>query len=77
MRVQALASELAVEGLDERIVRWFARPGEVQGDIALVRPEIEIARDELTALIDPDRSGEANLAADTAQVLARRRRRGS
>jgi hypothetical protein len=69
MRVQAFAAELAVEGLDERVVGGFAGSGEVARDIALIGPEIEIARHELAALVDPDCSGEANLAADTLKDL--------
>ena len=33
----------------------LAGPGEVQVDTALVGPQVEITRDELAALIDPDR----------------------
>ena len=56
MRVQAFCPELAVERFDEGVVGWFAGPGEVKGDAALVRPQIQVARHELGALVDPDRS---------------------
>ena len=35
VRVQALRSELAVEGLDEAVIGRFSEPREVQGDIAI------------------------------------------
>jgi len=62
--VQTLRPELAVERLDERVVGRFAQPREVEHDIPLVGPQIEVARDELRALIDPDRLRIAMLAAD-------------
>ena len=53
--VQALRPELAVERLDERIVRSPAGSAEVERDAAGVRPQIQVARDELAALVDVDR----------------------
>ena len=53
VRVQAFGAELAVEGLDEGVVGRFARPREVEDDAALIGPQIEIARHELAALIEP------------------------
>ena len=47
VRVQAFGPELPVERLDEAIVRWLARPREVENDVALIGPQIEVARDEL------------------------------
>ncbi len=47
MRVQALRSKLAIEGLDEAVVRRLARPGEVEDDARLISPEVEVPRDEL------------------------------
>ena len=64
MRVQALRSELAIEGLDEAVVRRLARPGEVEDDALLISPEVEVPRDELGALIDTDRLGIADALAD-------------
>jgi hypothetical protein len=55
MRIQALTAELAVERFDKRIVGWFAWAGEVERDIPLIGPKIEIARDKLAALVDADR----------------------
>lgn len=55
MGVEAFAAELAVERLDEGVIRWLARPGEVQLDAALIGPQVEIAGDELRSLVDPDR----------------------
>ncbi len=40
---------------DERIVGQFSRPREVERNAALIGPQVEITRDELSALIDPDR----------------------
>ncbi len=42
MRVQALGSEPAVEGLNERVVRRLARPGEVEHHPIPVSPKIEV-----------------------------------
>lgn len=36
--VQSFCPDLAVEGLGEGIVRWLARPAEVQGHAMLERP---------------------------------------
>ncbi|MET4690198.1 hypothetical protein ABIA22_006563 [Sinorhizobium fredii] len=55
VRVQALRPELAVERLDKGIVGRLAWSREVQLDVALIGPQIEVAGDELAALIDPDR----------------------
>ena len=65
--VQAFRPELAVEGLDERIVRRLSRPQEVKRHSFHVCPQIELARDKLAALIDPDRRGIADLGADSFQ----------
>jgi hypothetical protein len=63
MRVEALGPRSAIERLNERIVGWFARPTEVEGHVVLIRPQIEVARDELGALIDADRVWIADLRA--------------
>jgi hypothetical protein len=52
--IQALHPEASVEGLDERVVGRLACATEVERDAVLVCPEIEIARDELGAQINPD-----------------------
>lgn len=62
--VQALRPELAIEGLDEAVVRRLARPGEVEDDALLISPEVEVPRDELGALIYTDRLGIADAPAD-------------
>lgn len=54
MRVQAFRAKSAVERLDEGIVGRLTWPGEVERDVVLIRPEIEIARHKLAALVDPD-----------------------
>lgn len=61
--VQALVAKPAIEALDEGVVGWFARPREIERDAAGVGPQIQVARDRLAALIDPDRRGIAYLAA--------------
>jgi hypothetical protein len=58
MRVQAFASELAVERFDEAVVGRLAWPREVQHDTLLVSPYIEIAGNELRS---PGRRGSAAL----------------
>ena len=68
MGVEALRPELAVERLDERVVGWLALPGEVEHDILLISPQVEVARDELGTLVDADR---ARIAALTAHPLER------
>ncbi len=45
--VQVFAAQLAVERLDERIVCGLTRAGEVHDHIALVSPQIHVARNEL------------------------------
>jgi len=50
VRVQALAAQLAVERLDERIVGGLTRAGEVQDHTALVSPQIHVTRDKLAAV---------------------------
>ena len=81
VRVQALGPELAVEGLDEGIVGGLAGPAEVQDDALLIGPQIKVPRDELGALIHPDRLGVADLATHPFQwenhVLATVAERGS
>ena len=52
--VQTLGTELTVEGLDERVVGGLARPREVERDILLISPQIEIPGDEFGALVDAD-----------------------
>ena len=61
--VQTLRPKLAVEGLDDRVVGRLARAAKVERDVAGVRPQVQLARDELVALVDPDRRRIAHLAA--------------
>ena len=72
--VQAFRPELAVEGLDERVVRWFAGPAEVERDAVGVRPQIQVAGDELAALVDADRRRIAHPAAHPFEYLCDVRR---
>ena len=67
MCVQALAAQLAVEGLDERVVCGRARAGEVRGHTALVSPQIHVSRDKLAAIVHPDCLGLADLLAGLVQ----------
>lgn len=53
--VQAVRPESSVERFDERIVRRLARPGEVQRYGPRISPKVQIARNELRALVDTDR----------------------
>nr|WP_263625768.1 hypothetical protein [Stappia indica] len=69
MDVEAFRLELAIEGFDEAIVRWFARPREVECDIVRTRPEINVAGGELVPVVDRDRLGIADLAAHPFQRL--------
>ena len=64
MLVQALGPELAVEGLDIGVIHWLSGPGEVQDDTPLIGPQIEVARHEFGAVVDPDRLRIADLMAD-------------
>jgi hypothetical protein len=70
VRVQAFVSELAIEGFDEAVVRGLARPGEVGNDTALIGPQIEIARDELGALINANAFGVSLVDVNAAGVDA-------
>ena len=65
--VEAVLTDLAVERLDEGAVGRLALAREVQGDTALVRPKVEVARDKFGALIDPDRPWVANTSAGFVQ----------
>ena len=51
--VQALRPELAVQALDESVIRGLAGPGEVERYPTLVGPQVEIPRDELRAVTRP------------------------
>ena len=69
MGVQALRPELVAKRLDEAVVGGFAGPREVQSAIVGIGPEIEIPRDELTAVGDPDRPGIAHVGTDAFRGL--------
>lgn len=62
MRVQAFQPELAVESCDEAVIRGLAGAGDVQGDVVGLGPQIEIAGNELAAVVDPDRLRVADTA---------------
>ena len=61
--VQTLGPELAVEAFDKGIVDRLSGPGKVEHNTLLVRPEIQIAGDELGPLVHPDRHWIARLLA--------------
>lgn len=67
--VQALRAQLDVERFDEAVVCRLSWPGEIQDDRIGISPEIEVARDELAAIINPDRLRIADLIADLFQRL--------
>lgn len=69
MGVEAFGPELPVERLNEGIVRRFARAGEVEGDAALIGPQVEVATDELGTLVAPDTGREAMGRTDLLQHL--------
>ena len=52
MRVQAFPAQLAVERLDERIVGRLPWPREIERHAMRIGPEIQVARDEFTALVN-------------------------
>jgi hypothetical protein len=56
VRVQTLRAEAAVKGFDIRIIRWLPRSGEVHRYIMRIGPEIQITRDEFTAIAYPELS---------------------
>jgi hypothetical protein len=53
--VQALHPELPVQAFDEGIIRWLARPAEVQCHGAHEGPKVELLADEFWPVIEPDR----------------------
>ena len=67
MLIQAFCTESTVKRLDKCVVGRLSRPREVEHHLVLIRPKVEITRDELRALIDVDRFRQANLLADTFQ----------
>ena len=69
MGVQAFRPELAVERLDEAIIGRLAGAREIQGDVVCIGPEVEVAADELAAIVDPDRLRIAKLATHPFQGL--------
>ena len=67
VRVQALAAQASVERLYEGVVGRLPWPREVERDALGIGPQVEIAADELGALIDPDRLRIAQFRADPFQ----------
>ena len=69
MRVEALGTEASVERFNERIVRRCAWSREVERDVVRVGPEIQVARDELRALIDTNGLGIVRFSTNTVEGL--------
>jgi hypothetical protein len=67
--VEALGPDPAVERFREGIVGWFTRPAEVHHNIMLVGPKVEILRDDLGTLIDPDALWPPMRAEDVTDTL--------
>ena len=67
--VQALRPEPPVERFDVGIVCRLAGPGEVQRDVVGIGPQVQVAADELGALVDPDRLRIANHGAGHLEGL--------
>lgn len=61
MGIQAFGPEFPIEAFDLTVVGWFGWPGKVEGDALLVSPQIEVARDEFTSVINTDRGRIADL----------------
>jgi hypothetical protein len=57
---QTLDSEATIEGFDQCVVSRFSRPGEVEHDTALQRPQVQVAPHKLSALVDLDRCRQSN-----------------
>jgi len=55
--IRAFLPEPAVEGLDISVVGRLPRTGKVQSDVIPIGPEIGVPRNELRAIINPNRSG--------------------
>ena len=69
VRVQTFRSEASVERFNECVVGWLPWSREVEYDAALISLQVQITRDELGALIDPDRRREPHLSADLFKHL--------
>ena len=69
VRVQAFRPEFRIERLDEPVVGGLSGPREVRRDIVGIGPEIEVAGDELVAVIDSNGLRIADLGADPLQGL--------
>jgi hypothetical protein len=65
--VQTLVPEAAAKGLDKGIVRRLSRSGEIQRHSVIVGPRFKGLRDELGAIISPDRLRQATGKTDSLQ----------
>lgn len=62
--VQALGLELVIQVLDEGVVGGLPRSGEIERDVALIGPEVQITADELAPEVDPDGRRQTDLLPD-------------
>ncbi len=69
MLIEAFLPEPAVEGLDIGVVGRLPRTREVQRDVVPIGPEIDVFRDELRPLVNPDRPRPSMLLRDPFQNL--------
>jgi hypothetical protein len=67
--VPTFRSEPAVERFYEGVIGRLAWSREVERGAALVRPQIQIARHKLGALVAPDRGRQPHLSPDSFQHL--------
>ncbi len=69
VRIQALRPQAPLERLDERVVGRLPGATEIERDVVLVGPQVEVSRDEFRSLIDPDGAGIADDGADPLERL--------
>jgi hypothetical protein len=77
IRIQTLGSELAIERLDECIVRRLAWPAKIERDTLHVGPQIKLSADKLRAVVDADTipltQGACHRVITQGQVLSNRK----
>jgi hypothetical protein len=69
---QAFCPEVAVERLDEGIVRRLPRPAEFESDAMAIRPGVQRAGDELGPVIHRDRLRQACESASRSRISTTR-----
>jgi hypothetical protein len=55
--IEVFLPEPAIKGFEISVIRRLPRPGEIQSDMILISPKIDVFRDELRAVVhlDPQR----------------------